>query len=477
MDDQALFAAWSGDRNPMHVDPVSARRLLTGLPVVHGIHVLLTALEHWVHDSDVAASVLDCTFNNAINVGDEVVFQQKNDDDHVVIEAQVAGLCCARVRMTAGATPGDLAAPVATTSLEESLRDRLDTPMDLPPEQQAQQRYVLGVPPTEELRAHFPRTCKQLAAERVSGLLALSYFVGMVCPGLHSIFATVSLRLGDPLTDAAAIALTVDSYDPRFRRFQVSITGALSGNLAAFLRSPPQRQQAMDEISRAVATDEFKATRSLVIGASRGLGELVAKVLAAGGGDVVIGYARGRDDAEKVAAEISAWGRGDSEIVQIDVTTDDFDRIDFERLDAVYFFATPRIYRKKKGVFVDSFFQEFVDFYVKGLHALCERIEALPLDRQVRVYVPSSVFVAERPDGLTEYAMAKAAVEVMIDDINRAYKRVRILATRLPRLSTDQTSSLLRIPSDDNLAAVLPVVRAMNEPWTRSWPPHVLEPR
>ena len=47
----------------------------------------------------------------------------------------------------------------------------------------------------------------------------------------------MSLRLGDPLTDAAAIALTVDSYDPRFRRFQVSITGALSGNLAALQKA------------------------------------------------------------------------------------------------------------------------------------------------------------------------------------------------------------------------------------------------
>lgn len=464
MDDQVLFAALSHDRNPMHVDAVSARRLLTGLPVVHGMHVLLTALEHWEHDSPVAAKLLECTFTHAIDVGDEVVFQQMNDNDHVVIEARVAGLCCARIRLTAGATPGNLPASVATTSLEDLIRDRVDTPMDLPPDKQIRQRYVLGVAPTTALRANFPRTCQQLGTERVSGLLALSYFVGMVCPGLHSIFATVNLRLGDPLTDTRAIALIVDSYDERFRRFEASITGALTGNLAAFLRSPPQRQPVMDEIAREVATDEFKGTRSLVIGASRGLGELVAKVLAAGGGDVVISYARGRDDVEQVAAEIHAWGRGKSEVVQIDVTADGFDRIDLRLMDAIYFFATPRIYRKKASVFVASLFQEFVDFYVKGLYALCERIEVLPLDRKMRIYVPSSIFVVERPDGLAEYAMAKAAVEVLIADINRSYKRVRILATRLPRLSTDQTSSLLKIPSGDNLAAVLPIVRAMNEP-------------
>lgn len=467
MDDQSWFAALSGDRNPMHVDPIGARRLLTGLPVVHGIHVLLTALEQWACGSQVRPGSIECSFQNAINVGDEVVFLQKDHNDQVIVEAGVAGLCCARVRITVAEAAAELPASGGIAPLEESSPHRLDQSLDLPPAEQVRQRHVLGLAPTQEMEARFPRACRHLGATRVSGLLALSYFVGMVCPGLHSIFATLSLRLHEPVGSGGAIALSVDRYDERFRRFEITISGALTGSLAAFLRPPPQRQPSIDEIAREVAADEFKGTRSLVIGASRGLGELAAKVLAVGGGDVVVGYARGLDDAERVAAEIRASGRGSSEMLRIDVTADDFDRIDLSRLDAVYFFASPRIYRKKAGVFVDALFQEFVDFYVKGLYALCERIEALPLDRQVRVYVPSSVFVAERPDGLVEYAMAKAAVEVLAADINRTFRRVRILATRLPRLSTDQTSSLLSVAVGDNLAAVLPIVRAMNEPQSR----------
>jgi hypothetical protein len=75
--------------------------------------------------------------------------------------------------------------------------------------------------------------------------------------------------------------------------------------------------------------------------------------------------------------------------------------------------------------------------------------------------VPSTVFISERPDGLVEYAMAKAAAEVLIEDINRSFSRVSILSTRLPRLGTDQTSSVLKLPTGDNLDALLPVVRAM----------------
>src|ERR1035438_4230922 len=43
--DQKRFATLSGDWNPIHVDPVRARRTQAGGVVVHGIHVLLWALD------------------------------------------------------------------------------------------------------------------------------------------------------------------------------------------------------------------------------------------------------------------------------------------------------------------------------------------------------------------------------------------------------------------------------------------------
>ena len=39
--DQVRFAELTGDFNPMHLDPIAARRTLAGAPVVHGIHDLL----------------------------------------------------------------------------------------------------------------------------------------------------------------------------------------------------------------------------------------------------------------------------------------------------------------------------------------------------------------------------------------------------------------------------------------------------
>jgi acyl dehydratase len=48
MVDQRRFAALSGDANPIHLDPIAARRELFGGVVVHGMHALLRALDAWL---------------------------------------------------------------------------------------------------------------------------------------------------------------------------------------------------------------------------------------------------------------------------------------------------------------------------------------------------------------------------------------------------------------------------------------------
>ena len=47
MEDQRRFTELSGDFNPIHLDPLRARRSLFGDVVVHGIHSVLHALDAW----------------------------------------------------------------------------------------------------------------------------------------------------------------------------------------------------------------------------------------------------------------------------------------------------------------------------------------------------------------------------------------------------------------------------------------------
>lgn len=47
-EDVERFARLSGDFNPLHLDPVRARRLIFGEAVAHGVHVLMLALDAYL---------------------------------------------------------------------------------------------------------------------------------------------------------------------------------------------------------------------------------------------------------------------------------------------------------------------------------------------------------------------------------------------------------------------------------------------
>ena len=78
------------------------------------------------------------------------------------------------------------------------------------------------------------------------------------------------------------------------------------------------------------------------------------------------------------------------------------------------------------------------------------------------MFYPSSVYIDARPDGMTEYTMAKAAGEILCADIQSFESSGRILVRRLPRLPTDQTASLLKAETADPISVILPIVREVS---------------
>ena len=76
---------------------------------------------------------------------------------------------------------------------------------------------------------------------------------------------------------------------------------------AGWMRSrarPRRLSPAWPKYPRASPDSPFAGQRSLIVGGSRGLGEVTAKIVAAGGGYPVITYMESKDEAERVAAEI-----------------------------------------------------------------------------------------------------------------------------------------------------------------------------
>ncbi len=457
LEDQLAFADFSGDRNPLHVDPLHARRCPAGELVVHGVHTLLWALECWAGKRGGASSVasLHVEFTRPILIGEPAICRDRGVDasGKVRLEVTVPGGDAMLVEFVPGndapvrALPAVAGTPASATPIELGM-DELEGRSG---------GWVMPVETGHAARL-FPALV-DLCGEGLPILLAnTSRLVGMECPGLYSLYSELELAQIPHRTGEAPsrVSYRVLRFDRRFGLLTVGVEGAgLSGTVRAFLRPPPTRQASMQELAtRVVSRTAFCTQRALVVGGSRGLGELTAKVLAAGGADVCLTYHRGRSEAEAVVAEILSHG-GKARAVALDVRAPlvpESALPDGWWPTHLYYFATPPIFVGTRSRFSAELFDRFCDYYVSGFAQLVEHLSSVGLEG---AFCPSTVALDELPSDMIEYCAAKAAGEVLCHALVRRNPGLRIANPRLPRLATDQTASLLPVRNQDSLPVML----------------------
>ncbi|MGD0628260.1 MAG: SDR family NAD(P)-dependent oxidoreductase [Terracidiphilus sp.] len=458
--DQMRFAAASGDRNPMHVDALQARRTQAGAPVVHGINLLIWALDSLAarHPELPPLRGFAEQFYNFIHLDEKVYLELiELRYDGARLNICVDGAPRSRVTLQFGepiqAEPSWFADSVQPIPL-------VAEPMNLEFEQMGGRsgRFPFAMS-VEDAAALFPCATNWIGARRVRALAATTYLIGMVCPGMYSIFREMSIKTCIDPGLPEALAFRVTKTDARFRMVDQEIAGGgLTGLVKSFARTPPVRQATMESLTDVVGETDFAGSLALVIGGSRGLGELTAKLIASGGGRVIITWQTGRDDAERVAREIRDAG-GACETLAYDSRKSATEQLAglIEAPTHAYYFATPAIFRPQSEVYSSERFGEFVAVYVDGFWQLSQALRAL--QPKLSLFYPSSVAVTERPRGMTEYTMAKAAGEVLCADMNAFQAPLRVIVKRLPRLATDQTASNTAAESALALDTMLPIVR------------------
>jgi NADP-dependent 3-hydroxy acid dehydrogenase YdfG len=314
--------------------------------------------------------------------------------------------------------------------------------------------------PNRVLDAHrlFPNATAAIGATRVATIGALSRLVGMVCPGLHSIFSLADLRM--TATQRASLHYSVIKADPRYSFLRLAIDGGgIEGSIEAFMRTPPWEQPKVSFIQKLLSPGEFSRSKALVIGASRGLGEFTAKAIGAGGGRVLATYRLGEAECESVAREIRACGGG-CDVLPYDVkrsAAEQLRRLPFTPT-SLYYFATSKIFGRQSELFDPARFNEFTDIYLNGFFDLCVYLRKSGVER-LHVFYPSSTALDSRPADMGVYAMAKAAGEVLCEEIAKRWPGFRVEVRRLPRLQTDQTSSVLNVPTPPVEDVLLPIIR------------------
>jgi hypothetical protein len=458
--DQLRFAALSGDCNPIHVDPVAARRTPYG-QVVHGVHALAWVLErHLAGQPGNPPSSMKVAFLKPIGLGEPVRIEQREEDGLAVYTVLAGARAALSLRLGAGIPrEAHACAPVPSPVSREPLAKTFE-------QVKTESGELLAWGNAAELTADFPHLVRAVGSLRVAALLALSRLVGMVTPGLHSLFSGLELELSDTATPTIGYRVTRHSIDRAPVRMNVGGAG-IEGHVDAFFRPQPAAQAGMAVLRSLVDAGEFAGQVALVIGGSRGLGETTAKLIAAGGGLAVITYQLGKPDAERVAAEITDDG-GRCVALPMDVRNPQAMQEAVGSLAGLgltpthaYYFASPSIHSQKGPAFDAVLFEGFIAYYVDAFERVCRMLTAVA--PQIRVFYPSTVFLDEAAPGFLEYVCAKAAGEALCAQLRHRHPGLSIAVERLPRMHTDQTTSILGKKAPQAHCAMLPIARKLNQ--------------
>ncbi len=464
---QELFMHFSGDRNPMHIDPVAARRTPPGAGVVYGMHMVL-----WALDQLVAGAHVDRSLGIV-----SVRFLK-----WMYLEDTVSLWFCAGVKSRFELRVGELVALSCflQSGLAHDQPERPHRHSTVSQRREVPATLLLheiegkhGQAPIADLSASetlFPSLARTFGPRLAAEIATCSYVVGMEAPGLHSIDSVAdwviapSLAAGRSVLSYEGIAV-----DPRFRRVRIRIAGGwIAGTLEAFVRHAPVRQATMEQVKQQVLSGEFLGMRALILGGSRGLGEIAAKCIAAGGGQSVLTYASGLQDAECVAAEIRDHG-GSVSILRYDAREAPAPQLadvtgPFTHL---LYFASGRMFRQKGELPCAECLVGHNAIYVQGFHDLC--VELLRPEsgrvepgRKLVAFYPSSALLDDPATSATEFAASKAAGEQLCQEMERSLPRLQILVARLPRLLTDQTAPMFPERFPDAVAVLLPFFRQWN---------------
>ena len=458
-EDQLVFAELSQDYNPMHCDEVLARRFIYGEPVVHGINAMIVAIREWSQSSNTMFLIerLRCKFTKPIFLNKKILFEIKNIDDKVKINLIQDDEIKMRIIMSLDSIEQKNEVIKEFDSFTEG------QPNNISFEELRGYSKTINCSINKKLAEDYysQEFIKKIGYKQLAEIISFSRIVGMHAPGLNSIFSELSFFKN--VNESNDIFFKVESVDERFNIINIESNGPnFKSDIKAFYRPLQVKQKNIQELKKNLYIDEFKNFRALVIGASRGLGELTAKCLGFGGASMLLTYARGKNDILNVLDDIQKYNNNIS-ITSFDVTKmedKDFDIINEFKPTHVFYYATPFIFNGIKNKFSEEIYQNFKIYYLDAFEILVRNLAMLNIN--INILYPSSVAVEDKPSDMLEYSKAKKEGEDLCLKLTNEYSNLRILCPRLPRLETDQTVSLSLVKNEDPIK-ILKIIRSMND--------------
>jgi hypothetical protein len=446
--DQNIFAKFSGDFNPIHLDHIFARRTISGQCIVHGIHGLMWALESLLCKINIAPSAIYVRFLKPIFLNEEVdCIYYKNLKKIQIVKNSII-FTDISLKFDSNVDTSNFSLNYNTVlklALDRDINDLINLE-----DQEFCYRGEIDI-----ATSFFPTISHVYSIGTCCEIAAISEIIGMQIPGLHSLILSASINFQRKNIDPM---FSIGSIDERFNLVKILINASsITCKIDSFLRQKPTNSAPLIDLKMMVNDSEFRNIKALIVGGSRGLGESVAKLIAVGGGESVVTYSVGYDDCLRLSKDISSIGRKCS-IVKIQIPEDIHLLNELGDFNQIYYFPTPKIFGKRSVNYDENLYFNFYEIYVNSFKLLVNTFTKSSI--KTSIFYPSSAAISSPLIELAEYIDAKIAGEFLCKELSK-FPHISILVSRIPRTRTDQTMSLINVKSENPEDVMLPIVREM----------------
>jgi len=262
-------------------------------------------------------------------------------------------------------------------------------------------------------------------------LSMLSTFVGMCLPGKYGVFLNfhtimneqprydTEYTLEGTITYTSKTASTVVENIVIFQAMNPE-TAVMESKVHAMVNKPPKLMPSLDSLKQTESDFELHNKVILITGASRGIGEVTAKLFSIYGAKVVINYLGGHDDAERVVEEIRSHG-GEAIAIQADVSNREDVKNMVETACGNFGTIDILVNNAVRGIKPSGFMnltwddmQKDIDVTVKGTFNCCQEIIPLMIENSGGSIVNiSTVYTEDPPEQYAHYVTAKSALTGM----------------------------------------------------------------
>ena len=231
--DQKYFSSISHDFNPTHYD-FRAKKIFLKRKIVHGINILITAIDFWIKKEKSIPEVIQCNFVRPLKLFDNAIFFYfKISESKYSIEVKINNMLYTKILLDFNHAQINKNYNFSTS--KSILIKKSKKALDIVPKFFIHKKFKIKLNKRNNFKKFYLKNTT-FGKNLYSSLLEASFFIGMICPGKNAIFTSIKFRLTEIANKNDYIYFFVKKFDNRVNIFEIVTKGFIQSEIKAFYR-------------------------------------------------------------------------------------------------------------------------------------------------------------------------------------------------------------------------------------------------